>query len=233
MNIRFIKDWIRGVVHRKPVVHFLHIGKTGGTAIKHALQPHTRSGPFRIVLHDHKTTLSDIPRGEKVFFCVRDPIDRFVSGFYSRQRKGRPTYYARWRKAEKIAFGKFNTPNELGLALSSPDEQNKSTAEFAMRSISHVKSSYWDWFEDERYLLERAGDILYICRQEQLEEDFDELVSRLKLSPAPSLPGVNSAGAHSNPKALDKKLEDSAYRNLQHWYARDYAFLDFIDRTFD
>ena len=233
LNFRLIKEWLEGITSRKTVVHFLHIGKTGGTAIKNTLRDHTHNGPFRILLHDHKTTLPDIPQKEKVFFCVRDPIDRFVSGFYSRQRQGRPTYYAKWRKEERIAFGQFSTPNELGLALSSQNKDIASMAKFAMRSISHVNTSYWDWFKDEQYLLERAGDILYICRQERLAEDFDELVRRLELSSSLSLPVVNSAGAHSNPETLDKRLDDAAAQNLRDWYAKDYDFMDFIHKTFN
>lgn len=80
-------------------LHFVHVGKTGGTAIKQALLSHRLAyrhernahklpaGPYgRIHLHKHRFRLGDVPPGDFVFFCVRDPIARFVSGFY-RDRK--------------------------------------------------------------------------------------------------------------------------------------------------
>jgi hypothetical protein len=49
-------------------LHFLHIGKTGGTAIKHAIGP--LASIKNLVLHPHSVRLSDIPAGERVFFCL-------------------------------------------------------------------------------------------------------------------------------------------------------------------
>ena len=55
---------------RKQTAHFLHVGKTGGTAVKEALRNHLDSGRYTIKLHRHKTTLADVPKGEKVFFFL-------------------------------------------------------------------------------------------------------------------------------------------------------------------
>jgi hypothetical protein len=57
--------------------HFLHVGKTGGTAVKHALQP--IAARFGIVLHPHPTTLPEVPAGEFFFFFLRDPAARFAT----------------------------------------------------------------------------------------------------------------------------------------------------------
>ncbi len=69
-------------------IHFIHIGKTGGTAVKYALQDYNATVlgcRYEIILHNHNFKLKDIPIGEKFFFFVREPIDRFISGFYSRK----------------------------------------------------------------------------------------------------------------------------------------------------
>lgn len=86
--------------NKKQKVHFLHIGKTGGSAVKFALKEYSKTSWCKITFHDHKTSLSDIPEGEKIFFFLRDPISRFISGFYSRQRKGLPRYYSEWTSEE-------------------------------------------------------------------------------------------------------------------------------------
>jgi len=93
-----------------PRAHFLHIGKTGGTAVKTALKPLVRSGPFDLDLHRHPFTLAKIPEGEVFFFCLRDPIERFVSGFSSRQREGRPRHYRPWGPNERLASAASRQP---------------------------------------------------------------------------------------------------------------------------
>ena len=55
----------------KPRAHFVHIGKTGGSALKAALAPLTTEGSYEIVLHSHDCELRQIPSGDKVFFTVR------------------------------------------------------------------------------------------------------------------------------------------------------------------
>lgn len=228
MKIRRIIESLASKFNSKPKSYFIHVGKTGGSAIVFALKGHTKAHVYNLKFNGHKTKLTDIPVGEKLFFCVRDPIDRFVSGFYSRQRQGRPKYNSPWRKEEKIAFETFKTPNELALALSSDNESYKSQAEFAMNSIAHVKNSYWDWFINETCLKKRIPDILFVCHQNNLKEDFITLKNILGIPDQVELPGKSSVAAHANPEGLDRTMTDKAKLNLKSWYAADYSFLELI-----
>lgn len=207
-------------------LHFLHIGKTGGTAIKFALSEVSELQDYSLKLHPHQVRLRDVPEGEKAMFFVRDPIARFMSGFYSRQRQGLPRYLSRWSPAEEVAFSRFQTANELAVALSSSDVATKMAAEEAMKSIGHVKTSYWDWFENEAYLLSRLTDIFFIGFQESIPADFELLRLKIALPPEAQLP-TDDIAAHRNPKGADMRLEPSAIENLRKWYRRDDAFIDF------
>src|SRR5262245_25043255 len=59
-----------GLVHRlqgRRIVHFLHIPKTGGTALICALNGYEHSGDYELILHDgHDIKLVNVPLGEKV-----------------------------------------------------------------------------------------------------------------------------------------------------------------------
>jgi hypothetical protein len=210
----------------KPPAHFLHIGKTGGTAAYHALcLAPPGSGDYRILSHTHAVKLSDIPTGEKVFFFLRDPISRFVSGFYSRQRQGKPRYFYPWSHAEKLAFEHFQTPNQLATALTSKFPKQRALARMAMAGIHHVNTTFWDWFHDEEYWRSRASDILFVGYQETLAQDFEKLKSLLGLPPELGLP-KDAIDRHESPPSLDKALDDLALANLREWYRRDYAFLE-------
>jgi hypothetical protein len=206
------------------VVHFLHVGKTGGTAVKAALRDVPPDSGCVLELHGHKVRLRDVPPGQRVVFFLRDPITRYVSSFYSRQRQGLPRHHTPWSREEEAAFARFTSPNDLAEALSSADENERSAARRAMKGITHVKSSYWDWFESEEYFRSRLDDITFVGFQETLDADFEGLKTKLGLPASLALPH-GDVEAHKNPAGLDRDLSDTARRNLQAWYAQDYQFL--------
>jgi hypothetical protein len=201
-------------------IHFLHIGKTGGTALKEAL----KEGAPDVVEHPHKTKLCDIPDGDKAFFFIREPCSRFVSGFYSRQRCGRPRRDVPWSKGERIAFEAYPTANSLAESLYTNDHEK---AAAAMRSIIHVRSSIYDWIISDKYIRSRSADIILIGLQEQLGQDFQHLKDLGVVSLSASLP-TDDIGTHRNPDNLDVSLSSRALENLRRWYKRDLRFYELV-----
>jgi hypothetical protein len=210
-------------IQGRPIVNFLHVGKTGGSAVKDALSQVQRPNKVLFRLHPHRVRLSDIPEGEKFFFFLREPIRRFVSGFNSRQRQGRPRYYNPWSPAERIAFSRFRSPDELAVSLSSADQHVRNAAEDAMRAIGHVRYSYDYWFISEEYFRSRLSDLILIGFQESLEVDFDRLKNIIGLQKDLALPG-NDGAAHRGPSTQEVTLSAEAKANLARWYAMDLQF---------
>lgn len=201
-------------------MHFLHVPKAGGTAIRTALQGSETAGRRRLVLHGHHATARSIPEGHHFFFVVRDPVARFVSAFYSRQRRGRPRYDVPWAPEEAFAFERFATPNELGEALGG-DLDVRQSAERAMRGVPHFRRlRHWLGSPDE--LRRDADRVFAVLSQQALDADFAVLVARLGLSV--SLP-LDDVAAHRNPPAADIRMTDTARECLQRWYAPDYELL--------
>jgi hypothetical protein len=228
-----LKKTARGLLNKvypRQRIHFLHIGKTGGSAVTFVLKQCLATGRFSIIIHSHHTVFRDIPPGEKIIFFLRDPLTRFVSGFYSRQRQGQPRYLSPWSPEEKAIFDYFSTPDHLGTALSSRDEEEQRMARLAMNSIEHVKDKYWDWFETPEYCRSRLADIFFVGFQERLADDFDSLKAKLRLPKDVHLPEDN-VHAHKSPQGLDKRLSDDAIRNLREWYQGDYEFINFCKQV--
>jgi hypothetical protein len=219
-------------------LHFIHIGKTGGTAIKRALRranlaywreedaekfPETPYG--RIELHDHSFRMRDVPPDDYAFFCLRDPVDRFMSAFYSRLNKGQPRYYVEWTDAERQAFEAFPVPQRLASALAVDDGDERSLAEWALRNIRHMGYQ-------QRYLGSprqvRSRQVVYIARQETLATDWKQIKSALQLPPEAKLPTV-SKRAHRRDPSLDTTLDDPAIAALRKWYRRDYMLLAYCE----
>lgn len=221
---RNIKKTLYFTILKKKPVHFIHIPKTGGTAIQVALHKNAITKNFFLEFHNHNKKLSDIPVGEKVIFFVRDPVTRFSSGFYTRWRRGKPRNYSPWTPGEKKAFEKFNTLNSLALALSSDDADEKKMAVNAMKSIGHVNTSFWNWFESESYFLSRLDDIFFFGYQESLDKDFEQLKEKLEIPKRVKLP-TTDVGTHRTPPGLDTSLDEKAIANLKTWYTADYEFL--------
>ncbi len=213
-------------------IHFLHIGKTGGSAVKATLHGAVTDN-FRIKLHKHSFHLNNIPAGEKCFFFVRDPVSRFISGFYCRKRMGRPLYNVPWSRKEAFAFTRFSTPEKLALSLSSNEKVLRNEGINAMNSIQHVRDSYWKWFVNEEYFKSRINDILYVGSQEFLCNDFSNLTNIIGLSVKVSLPDPDFVESHRSPNGLDKHLSERSINNLKRWYKEDYEFLDVLRGYFN
>lgn len=210
-------------------VHFIHIGKTGGTAIRHALseagKPRTPFG--RINLHGHRFKLTEVGDAEYAFFAVRDPLERYVSSFYSRLRQGAPRYDVPWNNAERLAFGWFQTPQALGDALAGSG-MDRTRAVQAMEGIRHVKWPHSHWLRGPKYLRKRSDRIAFIARQETLSDDWERLKVAFELAPELALP-TDPVSAHRTDPAQDKTLSPAARDALREWYAKDYELLAVCD----
>jgi Sulfotransferase family len=208
---------------QRPVAHFLRVGKTAGIAVTWALGHAPDIAKYRLVLHPHRDGLRCIPETDYFFFCVRDPIDRYVSGFLHRQLEGRPRFFIPWIEAEVKAFAQFSSPDALAVSLSAGGTEQRD-AEAAMRAIGHVRTSYWDWFKDPDYFKRRSDHILWIGYQESL--DLKPLAATLGLEHLELPTDPKQANKTPGPKQV---LSDVARQNLREWYAQDYMFLEICD----
>lgn len=206
-------------------VHFIHIPKTGGTSIKAVLRdagrPDTAYGPLR--LHKHGWTLENLRPRHHVFFCVRDPVARFVSGFHDRQRKAQPRYFFEWTEAEREAFETFATPQDLASALADDD----AAAIRAMEGIRHVNAHQHHYLGRERELSARVHQILFIARTEHLSQEWPLLSAAIGLPEGLQLP-VDPVAAHRNP-LRPAPLDDRGQAAILAWYTEDVAVVRLCD----
>jgi hypothetical protein len=208
----------------RPPLNVLHIGKTGGTALKHVLQENAGTSHYQLLFRGHDVTLADIPPGEQFMFLIRDPLTRFVSAFNGRLREDRPRYHYPWRDEERVAFAIFKTPDQLAVALSSEDDEERRQAEAAMHGIGHVNTPYTFWFPHESAFRARLSDVFFIGLQDRLDDDFELLRRKLRLPDGVAMPHDETA-AHKTPAGFTSQLSDRGRTNLERWYARDVAFV--------
>jgi hypothetical protein len=228
-------------------LHFIHVGKTGGTAIKEALREaglavegpesrfvqtatHVPATPYgRIVLHNHPFGLRDLPPEDFAFFFLRDPISRFVSGFSSRLRKGQPRYLIEWSAEERAVFERFPTPQSLVDGIVSDDDESRELAEWAMRHLQHVKR-YSPQIGPYNRLRAALPRIVYIGRQETLDRDWRQLKAILEL-PGDLALSTDPVTSHRGDSSVDRSLDARACEILRDWYAPDYRLLRMCERV--
>lgn len=242
------KQMIKGTVNRllasagyevrrkanKPVlgntVHFLHIGKNAGTQVVALCDQINASGGqngVRIRKEPHHVSLRDLPVDARYFFSTRDPIKRFKSGFYSRQRKGQPRLNSEWSTHEEAAFGAFEHANDLAEALFEKGPLGRK-ALGAIHSIRHTAMNQIDWFCQTGNFLEIRPPVA-ILRQEHLSDDFDAFKSHLGVS-LDLVPEIDKGKAHATDYAAIPELSEKACENLRRWYAQDFEFVARCER---
>lgn len=211
----------------------MHIGKTGGTAIKHVLRPifraETETALGKVILHKgHTFKLADVPRGDKAIFCVRDPLSLYVSAFHSRLRKGQPKFYFEWSPAEAAAFERFPTPQSLAEGLGSDDEETLTAARQAMKAIQHIRGIR-RFLQSPGHVMEHRKQIAYIGRQETLDEDWQRIRALLELPEDIELPSDPKKSHRRRPSA-DPALDPDAETILRRYFKPDYEIIAACDR---
>ena len=208
----------------RPPLNILHIGKTGGTALKHVLAENRDASRYQLLFRGHDVTLADVPEGERYMFLIRDPLSRFVSAFNGRLREDRPRYHYPWRDEERAAFAIFKTPDQLAVALSSANAEERAQAEAAMSGIGHVNTPYTSWFPTESAFRKRLDDLFFVGLQDRLDADFELLRQKLGLPDEVRMPRDEKV-AHKTPSGYEGRLSETGRANLERWYAFDVAFV--------
>ncbi len=240
MRKRLLKPWIQSIegrLRRQRVIHIIHIGKTGGSAVKDAIRGDIRgvrsvyqdvAPGTRILTHSHHIDLRRIPPRDDVVFVLRDPVGRYVSGFMSRLRQGKPRHDSPWSKKERIAFRRFDTPDKLAVALSSDDAAERRAAVAAMHDIRHVRTTFAVWLGSPALLRKRRGQILLVGWQETLSDDFERLRALIGLPDRCRLP-ADPRSANRAPDDTPTDLSETGSANIRAWYRSDYEIIDVLE----
>lgn len=158
---------------------FLHISKTGGSAVAGFLN---RMPPSeRMIKFGHVWSVDDIVEkwpDMQICFMLRDPLLRNISGFNSRLRQGRPQGHWLWNPAEAAAFAFFPTAESWLRALISTDDYQLSAAYYARDAIAHLANNYVHFFGSAENAVARARNYGIIGHVDSSPEFFRDMAIR-------------------------------------------------------
>ncbi|MEP1933613.1 sulfotransferase family 2 domain-containing protein [Shimia sp.] len=208
----------------------LHIGKTGGTYLKSVIAHNQENLPNDVEILSHYdtifSTVKKFGRARKIGFVFREPEKRFISGFQSRIRQGRPTYNSPWTAEEGVAFHWFATPNDLAEALGSKDERMKSAAIFAMHNIRHIKFGYKHFLGGKARLAREVekGKMQLCVELENVDENLPEIMQSIGFKKF-SLP--KKPVRHNVRLAQVTQLSEIGRANLHSYWAEEFEIYEF------
>jgi hypothetical protein len=216
---------------------FIHIGKTGGSTIQKLLNIRQ--------YHLHK----NYNLNSKFIIWIRNPIARFVSAFnmsyvnvnfkkFIKNTKdlGPRSVLLKKRinryltKETDYIFGKrydelinfFKTPNNLAEGLSSDNKGIRERAEELMNSpLEHIYKGIGWYLNNGRFVKNRNDKIVFVGKQETMDEDIEKLGTLLNKEMKPNNKMVNNYST-----AESKYLSPLAIENIKKFYKdSDYAAL--------
>ncbi len=213
---------------------FLHIPKTGGTAITvflNDLCEHSYSIPLKL---PHAWTLrqlvSEYPQ-TKVGFLIRDPLERTISSFNSRLRQGRPTWGHKWSPGEGASYSIFRTVENFLKASLSDDDFDISAVRFAHDHISLLKFNYVHYFESPHFIQEHIGHIGYVGEISNSLEFWKQFFGKLDVPE--NFITEHFAYKHVAKKTTEEILSafsDEEIRKLRSTLAEEYAIYNSLKK---
>lgn len=201
-----------------PTICILHIGKTGGSFLRSVLHYNKDRWQAPMQLLGHGATLKNSAKrfgaDRQLAFVVRDPVSRFISAFYSRQRQGRPTYQSGWSAEEAAAFLWFEHAEELALALASDAPRRKSAALFAFNAIQHLRTDLRFYLGSLEEMLAERDRIVVCVDLCHLNTHLPTIMARLGVAEF-EMPPTPQAHAAPSPLPSLSAAAEAALRD--HW----------------
>ena len=193
-------------------VVFLHVGKNGGTTVDKFFHTYGKSfAPKRCCGHGNILGSRPLTAGNSstcYVTLVRDPIERWLSGYLSRFRSGCPAHCNRAPEQEWI-WKEFPTPNHLGEAFSSLNNSIKVRSLLAHRRIDHMHKGFAHYLPN---LDAHVHEIMYVGKTCTLHDDLLPLALTVaRIQGSVPLKSVYAAvkSFHSRP-GLDHQHENDA-----------------------
>jgi hypothetical protein len=192
----------------------IHIGKCGGSSLRHGIEEEKKAPPFHIV-HIRKVPYR---KDLKYIIVARGPIARLISAFRWRYKLVVTDGTQKHRfRGEYEVLTRYGSLNNIAESLYHENGTINKTTRTELRKILHIREDISFYLHD---LLMQCdpNQITAVLMQETLNEDILRVFGY-----------KNSLIKNINPAEEDEKaLSDTAMANLKRFFIRDYEALTIL-----
>lgn len=213
LSHRFGLD-IRRIDKRVPLctnVHFLHVGKTGGTELKRRFAAVNKLSPSLMILsRGHQVTAADLDQKDAYLISLRNPVSRFESAFHSLKVQKKRAH----TEIESKLFKRFPNVNDIASALDPSSKHSKEAINY-MLGIRHFSQRQADFVRGIDFI---SRPPMFIFRAESLDLDFVNFCNAIGINPN----DVPSGNSNSAPRITGlETLDERNSEKIQRWYMDD------------
>ena len=198
---------------QKSAVHFIHIGKCGGSSLGKAVESSDKlKENFERInyTHVHKPKLEP---NEQYLICIRNPVSRALSAFNWRYHLVVDTEEQKDRfQGEKEILEKYGTLERLAESLYVDGALVQEVA-LELRKIHHLREDINFYLED-LFKTSNANSFFAILEQKNLNSDIERYLG--------VKPPVPQRSHRSNTPEDKLNLSFQAIENLEKFFHKDY-----------
>ena len=195
---------------RRSKKYFIHIPKTGGTAIVNSMKY------INSVVHRKLAEHDNYRDGDYVFTVIRDPYDRFQSAFWHHQTLDSSEHYWRHLDAEKSKIRRyFISPNDFIEALTDLKNPKHNVAMEDFNKFDHFVPQVF-YVTDKNNNLDPRISKIYIYSK--------DLSKKL---------GVEIKTLNRTPKHPKIELTAKSKKFIKDYYSKDFELMELVKKQAD